>query len=130
MRHVTKVGLGTNALSAQHASPPATAADARVRWDRFDGKAVLMEHWLLTEQYSLCCYSEARADELGIGYPPQLSAHYPQTAVHLLAPLPGPSAGFPASLPYFAELSQLIAVKPAVMTLLHDDDMSSQGNKV
>lgn len=66
----------------------------------------------------------------GIGYPAQLSAHYPQTAVHPLAALPGPSAGFPPSLPYFVELSQLVAVKPAVMTLLHDDDLSSQGNEV
>lgn len=82
----------------------------------------------LTENYR--SHEHIVAYARGIGYPPQLSAHYPQTAVHLLAPLPGPSAGFPASLPYFAELSQLVAVKPAVMTLLHDDDMSSQGNEV
>lgn len=68
MRHVTKVGLGTNALAVQHANPPTTAGDARARWDAFSGKAVLLQNWLLTEQYNLCCYSEARADELGIGY--------------------------------------------------------------
>jgi hypothetical protein len=82
----------------------------------------------LTENYR--SHEHIVAYARGIGYPPQLSAHYPQTAVHPLAPLPGPSAGFPPSLPYFAELSQLVAVKPAVMSLLHDDDLSSQGNEV
>lgn len=82
----------------------------------------------LTENYR--SHEDIVAYARGIGYPAQLSAHYPQTAVHPLAPLPGPSAGFPSSVPYFAELNHLVAVKPAVITLLHDDDLSSQGNEV
>ena len=65
----------------------------------------------------------------GIGYPTQLSAHYPQTAIHPLAALPSPSNGFPSTLPYWAELPQMVGKSPVVMTLLHDDDLSSQGNE-
>jgi hypothetical protein len=66
----------------------------------------------------------------GIGYPSQLTAHYPKTAVHPLKAIPGPKTGFPAALPYWPQLAQMVAVAPAVMTLLHDDDLSSQGNEV
>ena len=68
MRHVKKVGLGTNALAAQHVNPPSTPTTATSRWAGFNGKPVLLNHHLLDEQYHLCCYSEVRADELGIGY--------------------------------------------------------------
>lgn len=68
MRHVKKIGLGTHALAAQNANPPSTATAATSRWAGFNGKAVLLNHHLLDEQYRLCCYSEVRADELGIGY--------------------------------------------------------------
>jgi hypothetical protein len=66
----------------------------------------------------------------GIGYPAQLKAHYPNTALHSLANVPTPASGFPTTLPYWPELSLMVAAKPAVMTLLHDDDLSSQGNEV
>jgi hypothetical protein len=57
-------------------------------------------------------------------------AHYSDIAVHPLADLPTPAAGFPSTLPYWPELNVIVAAKPAVMTLLHDDDLSSQGNEV
>lgn len=66
----------------------------------------------------------------GIGYPSQLKAHYPKTEVHPRGALPDPKTGFPATLPYWSQLAQMVAVTPAVMTLLHDDDLSSQGNEV
>lgn len=66
----------------------------------------------------------------GIGYPASLKAHYPKTAVHSLASLPSPATGFPSTLPYWPELAQMVAASPAVMTLLHDDDLSSQGNEI
>lgn len=67
----------------------------------------------------------------GIGYPSSLSAHYPGTALRQLAPLPTPTTGFPGhQLPYWPELIKMVAPKPSVMTLLHDDDLSSLGNEV
>ncbi|MEJ8858552.1 C-terminal helicase domain-containing protein, partial [Variovorax robiniae] len=66
----------------------------------------------------------------GIGYPSQLSAHFKNTAVHPLSAVSLPSFGFPANLPYWPELKQMVSTSPAVMTLLHDDDLSSQGNEV
>ncbi len=66
----------------------------------------------------------------GIGYPSSLKAHYPTTAVHPLKALPSSTAGFPASLPYWPDLAKMVVASPAVMTLLHDDDLSSQGNEI
>lgn len=81
----------------------------------------------LTENYR--SHQDIVAYARGIGYPAQLIAHYPNTAVHPLTPLHGPAAGFPATLPYWPELQQMVGTAPAVMTLLHDDDLSSQGNE-
>lgn len=69
MRHVKKIGNGTEALTKQNANPPTTHPEATSRWQRFrSGKADVLNNHLLFEQYRLCCYSEVRADELGIGY--------------------------------------------------------------
>lgn len=82
----------------------------------------------LTENYR--SHEDIVAYARGIGYPPQLSAHYKQTAVHPLSVVTWPSVGFPATLPYWKELEKMVSTAPAVMTLLHDDDLSSQGNEV
>ena len=82
----------------------------------------------LTENYR--SHEDIVAYARGIGYPPQLSAHFKQTAVHPLSVVPGPSFGFPETLPYWPELQKMVGTAPAVMTLLHDDDLSSQGNEV
>ena len=82
----------------------------------------------LTENYR--SHEDIVAYARGIGYPSSLKAHYPNTAAHPLAVLPSPAAGFPAALPYWPELTKMVAASPAVITLLHDDDLSSQGNEI
>ena len=54
-------------LAQAHEKPPANPAAAKIRWGRFGHKATVLEA-LLNEQYYLCCYSELRADEEGLGY--------------------------------------------------------------
>lgn len=67
MRAITQRGSGGFELSQAHAKPPATSAQASSRWARFGGKPVVLQA-LLDEQYQLCCYSELRADQEGLGY--------------------------------------------------------------
>ncbi|HUD41380.1 MAG TPA: retron system putative HNH endonuclease [Dokdonella sp.] len=66
MRAITKQGNGGYHLNQSHANPPATAAQAATRWSRFSHKQAVLSS-LLAEQYGLCCYSELRADEEGLG---------------------------------------------------------------
>ncbi len=67
MRAITKRGGGGHHLNQSHANPPVTSAQATSRWRSFGYKQDLLEN-LLAEQYGLCCYSELRADEEGLGY--------------------------------------------------------------
>jgi uncharacterized protein (TIGR02646 family) len=67
MRAIKKGAFGGHHLSQAHAKPPTTPTQATSRWDSFAHKPKLMQ-FLLREQYQLCCYSEVRADLLGIGY--------------------------------------------------------------
>lgn len=67
MRAITKQGTGGHHLSQSHANPPVTHAQAISRWGSFAHKAHVQQ-CLLDEQYHLCCYSELRADEEGLGY--------------------------------------------------------------
>ena len=67
MRAISKQSGGGHLLSRSHATPPKTAKNATSRWNSFAGKAALLQD-LLEEQYQLCCYSELRADEEGLGY--------------------------------------------------------------
>ena len=67
MRAITKQGTGGHHLSQSHANPPVTHAQATSRWGSFAHKAHVQQ-CLLDEQYQLCCYSELRADEEGLGY--------------------------------------------------------------
>ncbi len=68
MRAITKAGVGTQRLAREHAHPPQDQRAATVRWKRFRRHKPDVLDALLTEQYHLCCYSELRADEEGLGY--------------------------------------------------------------
>jgi len=68
MRYISKQGqTGGYHLQQAHANPPQTAQDAGTRWHSFGYKQGVLA-FLLGEQYHLCCYSELRADEEGLGY--------------------------------------------------------------
>jgi len=63
-----------------------------------------------------------------IGYPASLQPYFPETAIHLLAPLPTQS-DYPQTLPWCSAFAELIAPENKVVTLLHEDEVSSQGNR-
>lgn len=63
-----------------------------------------------------------------LGYPQGLISSSPQTRLHLLAPLPAPTTGYPVGLPYSPAWAQILAPGRATVTVLHDDDISSQSN--
>lgn len=68
MRAITKQGTGGSYhLSQSHATPPQTPEQATSRWGSFGHKAQVLDR-LLEEQYHLCCYSEFRPDQEGLGY--------------------------------------------------------------
>lgn len=67
MRHIRKAGNGGRHLSQSNITPPQTDDAATSRWRSFGYKKTVIKH-LLFEQYKLCCYSELRADEHGLGY--------------------------------------------------------------
>lgn len=62
-----------------------------------------------------------------IGYPPSLQAEFKHTALHLLSTLPARSA-YPLTLPWCAAFADLLTPDNKVVTLLHEDEVSSQGN--
>lgn len=67
MRHIRKEGDGGYHLNQSHATPPQTDHAATSRWKSFGHKQDVIR-FLLTEQDQLCCYSELRADQQGMGY--------------------------------------------------------------
>lgn len=67
MRAITKQGAGGFHLSQSHRDPPTTPEQATSRWGSFAHKSPVMDR-LLEEQYHLCCYSEFRPDQEGLGY--------------------------------------------------------------
>lgn len=67
MRFITKQGTGGYHLNQSHLNPPTTNTNATSRWSNFNHKDYVRNS-LLDEQFNLCCYSEIRADELGLGY--------------------------------------------------------------
>lgn len=67
MRAISKQGMGGHHLAQSHASPPQTPEQATSRWSSFAYKSAVMNS-LLEEQYHLCCYSELRPDQEGLGY--------------------------------------------------------------
>lgn len=62
-----------------------------------------------------------------IGYPQQLKAKYPETALHLLREYPNRSS-YPQELPWCEAFGELLEPKRKVAVLLHEDEVSSQGN--
>lgn len=68
MRSIRKTGAGGQALATAHAQPPQTDAEATRRWRRFKRGKPRVLSLLLEEQFGLCCYSEIRADQAGLGY--------------------------------------------------------------
>lgn len=67
MRAINKQGTGGYGLRQAHTNPPLTSEQATSRWRSFGHKQTVMDA-LLAEQYQLCCYSELRADQEGLGY--------------------------------------------------------------
>lgn len=67
MRYIRKPFNGNSCVIAQHATPPQTSDEATRRWLNLACKQQLTKD-LIDEQYGLCCYSELRADEEGLGY--------------------------------------------------------------
>lgn len=67
MRAITKQGNGGYHLNQAHANPPQTDQQATSRWGSFTHKQAVLQS-LVDEQYHLCCYSELRADQEGLGY--------------------------------------------------------------
>ncbi|MDY7508806.1 AAA domain-containing protein [Ralstonia wenshanensis] len=63
-----------------------------------------------------------------IGYPSTLSAEYPQSSLHFMRSLPAQSA-YPGHLPWCDAIEDLLRPDTKVATLLHEDDISSQGNR-
>lgn len=67
MKFVRKHGDGGYHLTQASAKQPTTSQTASSRWRTFKHKQSVLES-LRSEQYQLCCYSEVRADQLGLGY--------------------------------------------------------------
>lgn len=63
-----------------------------------------------------------------IGYPQQLTAEYGGARLHLVRPLPQ-QAAYPANYPWSAAFDRALDPSARVVTVLHDDDISSQGNR-
>lgn len=63
-----------------------------------------------------------------IGYRSTLTASNAATGLHLLATVPTPASGFPGALPWSALWPDILDPAKKVLTLLHDDDLSSQSN--
>lgn len=67
MRAITKIGNGGYHLAQANKNQPQTHKQATSRWSSFGYKPALLLG-ILGEQYHLCCYSELRADQEGLGY--------------------------------------------------------------
>ena len=83
-----------------------------------------------------CCVLERNyrsADHIvdfakSIGYPSQLSAEYPGARLHLVQPLPQ-QGEYPSNYPWAVAFSRVLEPSTRVVTVLHEDDVSSQGNR-
>jgi DNA polymerase III delta prime subunit len=64
-----------------------------------------------------------------IGYPVDLVSVYPDTKIKLLKSVSSLKKGFPAHLPWSDEWSNLIDPEKSALTLLHQDDNSSQSSE-
>jgi uncharacterized protein (TIGR02646 family) len=68
MRAITKHGNGSFYLNQANANPPQTENQATSRWHSFRHNKPSLLQTLLNEQFQLCCYSELRAGQEGLGY--------------------------------------------------------------
>lgn len=68
MRCIVKHGSGGYHLNQSNNNPPQTPDQATSRWGSFRKHKQEVLERLLQEQYHLCCYSEFRPDEEGLGY--------------------------------------------------------------
>lgn len=62
-----------------------------------------------------------------IGYPQSLQAEYGNARLHFMQPLPAQTA-YPTHLPWCPAFGELLRRESVIATLLHEDDVSSQGN--
>lgn len=67
MRFIRKQSNGGYHLNKSHANSPTTPQQATSRWKSYSHKDDIKKS-ILHEQYHLCCYSELRPDEEGLGY--------------------------------------------------------------
>lgn len=67
MRHITKPATSAGVAVLKNKAAPKTPDEAEKSWRKFKKTKALM-NILLKEQFFLCCYSELRADKLGIGH--------------------------------------------------------------
>lgn len=63
-----------------------------------------------------------------IGYPQSLTAAYGNCRLHLMQPLPT-QAGYWPAFPWAQVFDRVLQPETRVATVLHDDDISSQGNR-
>ncbi|WP_338591628.1 AAA domain-containing protein [Shewanella khirikhana] len=63
-----------------------------------------------------------------IGYRPTLQASNASTGLRLLSAAPTPTTSFPSNLPWSPLWQHVLDPQKKVLTLLHDDDLSSQSN--
>jgi uncharacterized protein (TIGR02646 family) len=67
MRNIKKDCNNIGYKPLQGRKAPQTSEQATRAWEKFGGKKPVLNA-LLKEQYRLCCYSELRADQEGLGY--------------------------------------------------------------
>lgn len=67
MRFIAKDLANRGYFPLNNKAKPQTSADATRDWNNFGSKTSVINA-LLSEQYHLCCYSEIRADQEGLGY--------------------------------------------------------------
>jgi uncharacterized protein (TIGR02646 family) len=67
MRFIAKDLTNKGYIPLNNKAQPQTSTDATQAWKNFGAKTSVINA-LLHEQYHLCCYSEIRADQEGLGY--------------------------------------------------------------
>jgi hypothetical protein len=63
-----------------------------------------------------------------LSYPTALKAHFPGTKLFMLSEFPTPQTGYPKYLPYSPAWNEILHPTRIAVSVLHDDELSSQGN--
>lgn len=90
---------------------------------RFDGKVTdcpLEKNYRSAED--IVAYAKT------IGYRQSLQSSNPETSLHLLSDMPSPTQDFLRHLPWSSLWRDILDADKKVLTLLHEDDLSSQSN--